>query len=252
MSTTLQMQHLDTVAAAQGARSEDITTVNERLQDPLGGAPVQGPRLPLRPHRQRGGIRPRTDRRRRRQLSPCPRRPARATSRTPSTTRAPCPPSSNGSASTASAQAMRQYSCSDDALDAARRAARRARPEVRPGPRPPPPPSARVRPRRHRSSSEPRPPTLGSRRACTSASWPTRTTRIEAILTDLLALPEDRAADHHPPGRRGPVAAVVCHGPAETTPTGPPAPPRRARAEVRDPQRLVPAGRRGSSASTRR
>jgi hypothetical protein len=34
MATTVQMQHLDAVAKAQGARSEDITTVNEWLQDP--------------------------------------------------------------------------------------------------------------------------------------------------------------------------------------------------------------------------
>jgi hypothetical protein len=34
MATTVQMQHLDTVAKAQGSRSEDITTVNEWLQDP--------------------------------------------------------------------------------------------------------------------------------------------------------------------------------------------------------------------------
>jgi hypothetical protein len=34
IATTVQMQHLDTVAKAQGARSEDITTVNEWLQDP--------------------------------------------------------------------------------------------------------------------------------------------------------------------------------------------------------------------------
>jgi len=33
MATTVQMQHLDAVAKAQGARSEDITTVNEWLQD---------------------------------------------------------------------------------------------------------------------------------------------------------------------------------------------------------------------------
>ncbi len=34
MATTVQMQHLDPIAKAQGSRSEDITTVNEWLQDP--------------------------------------------------------------------------------------------------------------------------------------------------------------------------------------------------------------------------
>jgi len=35
LSTTLQMAHLDALAAAQGAESEDLTAVDERLQDPL-------------------------------------------------------------------------------------------------------------------------------------------------------------------------------------------------------------------------
>ena len=34
IATTVQMQHLETIAQAQGDRSEDITTVNEMLQDP--------------------------------------------------------------------------------------------------------------------------------------------------------------------------------------------------------------------------
>ena len=181
--------------------------------------------------------------------------PGTATSPMPSTTRAPCPAIANRLGISSAVSRQR-----DAALHVHRRA-RRPRPACATSP--------------GRSSSWPTSccPTrpfvfdrdgsfmddeASGRDASTDERYDrqlayTNSADLREIVGGLLALPErpsGRSSSCRPtraPGRR--------RTPAErkTTPTGPQrATERRARAEVRDPQRLVPAGRRGPRALTRR
>ena len=239
IATTVQMQHLDTVATAQGARSEDITTANEWLQDP----PIarQFKALGYRYHHIGSAFDPtRTD------------RGADVNYTVPS------PPGTgdfeDGLFDTSAVPALlkrlhlpepdrvRQYDFSTYALDAV------AKLRDEPGPKfvmthvllPHPPVVFDVDGTFIEDAR--RPSSAGSR--CTGASWRTRTRASRRSSRICRACPRtsDRSSSSRPTRGRG---RLLWHG----APYGRLA--RRglregARTEIRDPQRLVRAGRRGS------
>ena len=211
-------------------------------------APVQGPRIPLRPHRQRVRSDPHRPRRRRQLHRALAAGHGRLRGRALRHECCAGPPQTPAPARTGPGAPVRLQHVR---ARRRRQAARRARAEVRHDPRPPPAPSRGLRSRWlvHR----------GRRRQPSSAAHEMyrrqlayTNTRIEAILTDLQSLPDGPATDHHPPGRRGAVAPLLWHGAQDGRRLARRRLREGARAEVRDPQCLVRAGRRGPRSRTRR
>ena len=201
MATTVQMQHLDELAQAQGPASQDITPVNECSR-------IRRWRASSRPSATATSTSAawsdptRTDRGRRRRLHRVlAARYGRLRGRRCSTG-APCPPSRNDwhPCPSRSERAITTYNTY--ALDALASCAHEPGPEVRHGPRPPPASSLRLRPRWlvHRGRRGSR---AGDdqRRCYTTASWTIRTRASQAILTELLSAargPSGRSSSSRP------------------------------------------------------
>ena len=188
MATTVQMQHLDTVAKAQGARSEDITTVNEWLQDP----PIA---------RQFKALGYRYDH------IGSAFDPTRIDRGADVNYTVPSPPGTgdfeDALFDTSAVPALlkrlhlpepdraRQYDVQHVRARRRRQAARRARAEVRHDPRPPPPPSRWSSIADGTFIEDAEAAKLGGAEMYRRQLAYTNT-RIEAILTDLQSLPDDR------------------------------------------------------------